>query len=315
MEIVIVMVLIAASGMFSGLTIGLMGYSVDEVERLSAVGDVNAIKVLPLVRNANLLLTTLLLGNTAVNATLSIYLGALVGQGLMAGLIATALILIFGEIIPAALLTRYALEVGGYVAKPVKVLTWLFYPIAGPIAMALDKLLGKDLPELLSRRELRHMIETHERSDESDIDALDRDILIGALSLNERDIHTIMTPRDEVFTVDYNGKLSSTLLKKLKKSGFTRFPVTWDDRVVGVLNIKRLVGECNDQESIKELCKENKIIHMQGDYKVDDVLFRMIRGKVHIATITDRDGWIGIVTMEDLLEALVGQEITDEFGH
>jgi len=315
MEVVIVVLLIAASGMFSGLTIGLMGYSVDEVERLSAVGDVNAIKILPLVKDGNLLLTTLLLGNTAVNAALSIYLGSLVGGGLVAGLIATTLILIFGEIIPAALLTRYALEVGGYVAKPVKMLTWLFYPIAGPIAMALDKLLGKDLPELLSRRELRHMIESHERAEESDIDALDRDILIGALSLNETDIKTIMTAREEVFTVDYNDNLSPVLLDQLKESGFTRFPVTWDDRVVGVLNIKRLVGECGDYESIKELSKENKIIQVKDDYKADDVLFRMIRGKVHLATITDHDGWIGIVTMEDLLEALVGQEITDEFGH
>ena len=315
MEVLIVVALIAASGMFSGLTIGLMGYSVDEVERLSAVGDINAMKILPLVKDGNLLLTTLLLGNTAVNATLSIYLGAIVGEGVLAGVVATSLILIFGEIIPAALLTRYALEVGGYVAKPVRMLTILFYPIAGPIALALDKLLGKDLPELLSRKELRHMIMTHERSEDSDIDALDRDILLGALSLNEINIDTIMTPKDEVCTVGYKEKLTAELLKSLKESGYTRFPVTWDDRIVGLLNIKRLVGECGEDQMIEELCKVNKIIHVQKDYKADDVLHRMIRGKVHIAAIADHDGWIGIVTMEDLLEALVGQEITDEFGH
>lgn len=301
--------------MFSGLTIGLMGYSVEEVERLSAVGDINALKILPLVKDGNLLLTTLLLGNTAVNATLSIYLGTVVGEGVLAGFIATSLILIFGEIIPAALLTRYALEVGGYVAKPVKVLTYLFYPIAGPIALALDKLLGKDLPELLSRKELRHMIETHERHEGSDIDALDRDILVGALSLNETNVETIMTAKVDVFTVDYKETLSSEFILKLKETGFTRFPAIWDDRVIGVLNIKRLVGNWNDQATIQELCKENKIIHVQKETKADDVLHRMIWGKVHIAVIMDHYGWIGIVTMEDILEALVGQEITDEFGH
>ena len=92
MEIAIVMALIAASGMFSGLTIGLMGYSVDEVQRLADLEDRNAIKILPIVKRGNLLLTTLLLGNTAVNATLSIFLGAIVGEGVMAGLIATTLI-------------------------------------------------------------------------------------------------------------------------------------------------------------------------------------------------------------------------------
>lgn len=315
MEIFIVVMLIAASGMFSGLTIGLMGYSVAEVERLSAVGDPNAAKILPLVSDGNLLLTTLLLGNTAVNATLSIYLGAIVGEGVLAGLIATVLILLFGEIIPAALLTRYALVVGGYVAKPVRMLMWLFYPIAGPIAWALDTLLGKDLPELLSRHELRHMIETHERADESDIDALDRDILIGALSLNETKIETIMTPREEIFTVPYKEKLSPDLLNALKESGYTRFPVTWDDRVVGVLNIKRLVGVCSFDTTIEELCKEDKIVHVPVESNADDVLYRMIRGKVHMAVISEQAGWVGIVTMEDLLETLVGQEITDEFGH
>ena len=314
MEIAIVVMLIAASGMFSGLTIGLMGYSVDEVERLAAVGDANAQKILPLVRNGNLLLTTLLLGNTAVNATLSIFLGSLVGEGVLAGVIATVLILLFGEIIPAALLTRYALEVGGRMAKPVKVLTWLFFPIAGPIAMALDKLLGQELPELLSRSELRHMIETHQRHEDSDIDALDRDILIGALSLNETPIESIMTPKEEVFTVDFKAALDSELVDALKKSGFTRFPVTWDDRVVGVLNIKKLVGE-HDYECVETLSREHKIIHVPAESMADDVLYRMIRGKVHIAVISKHAGWVGIVTMEDLLETLVGQEITDEFGH
>jgi len=315
MEIFIVVILIAASGMFSGLTIGLMGYSVDEVERLAAVGDTNAKKILPLVTNGNLLLTTLLLGNTAVNATLSIFLGAVVGGGLLAGFIATALILVFGEIIPAALLTRYALVVGGRVAKPVRVLMWLFYPIAGPIAMALDKLLGKELPELLSRSELCHVIETHHSSEESDIDALDRDILIGALSLNDTQIDTIMTPKEEVFTIDYKDELTPELVGQLKESGYTRFPVTWDDRVVGLLNIKRLVGQSDDFDSIEALCKEHKLIHVPTDSMADDVLYRMIRGKVHIAVISDQTGWVGIVTMEDLLETLVGQEITDEFGH
>jgi CBS domain containing-hemolysin-like protein len=192
---------------------------------------------------------------------------------------------------------------------------WIFYPIAGPIALALDKLLGKDLPELLSRSELCHMIETHQRAEESDIDALDRDILIGALSLNETPIETIMTPKKDVFTIDYKGLLTLELIHTLKKSGYTRFPVTWDDRVVGLLNIKRLVGKCSGNESIEKLSKESKLIHVRIDSMADDVLYRMIRGKVHIAVISDQTEWVGIVTMEDLLETLVGQEITDEFGH
>lgn len=315
MEIAIVMALIAASGMFSGLTIGLMGYSVDEVQRLADLEDRNAIKILPIVKRGNLLLTTLLLGNTAVNATLSIFLGAIVGEGVMAGLIATTLILLFGEIIPAALLTRYALEVGGKVSGMVKLLMVLFYPVAGPIAAVLDRMLGEELPERFSRKELQHMIETHHRAEDSDIDSLDRDIILGALSLQEITAEQIMTPREQVCTVGFKDELTPEKIEELKKSGYTRFPVSWDDRIVGVLNIKKLVGISAGAGAIEEYSREHKIIHVRSDAKADDMLNRMIRGKVHIAIVSDQQGWIGIVTMEDLLETLVGQEITDEYGH
>lgn len=316
MDIIIVFVLIAASGMFSGLTIGLMGLSVDEVQRASDLGDTNATRVLPVVKRGNLLLVTLLLGNTAVNATLSIFLGAIVGEGVVAGLIATGLILIFGEILPAAILTRHALSVGGRVAGLVRLLMVLFYPVAGPIALVLDRALGEELPELLSRGELRHVIETHHRSENSDIDSLDRDIMLGALSLQETTAEQIMTPLAEVHTLGFQDKLSQEKVKKLKKSGYTRFPVVWDDRIVGVLNIKKLVGvQLTEEIAVEDFSREHKIIHVPSGIKADDMLYRMIKGKVHMAAVSDHTGWIGIVTMEDVLEKLVGQEITDEYGH
>lgn len=315
MDIVIIIALIGASGMFSGLTIGLMSLSVDEVQRAADLGDGRALKVLPLVRRSNLLLVTLLLGNTAVNAALSIFLGGVVGGGILAGFIATALILVFGEIVPAAVLTRHALNIGAKMAGVVRLLIWAAYPVAWPIAAILDRVLGEPLPQILSRQELSHVIETHHRSNESDIDALDRDIMLGALSLRERQVDEIMTRAEEVFGVGIKEPLTKELLDRLKASGFTRFPVVWDDRVVGILNIKKLVGICADNGTIEEYSREYKIIHVPYDAKVDDILYRMIKGKVHMASVADERGWVGIVTMEDILEALVGQEITDEYGH
>lgn len=315
MDIIIILALIGASGMFSGLTIGLMGLSVDEVQRAADLGDRDAAKVLPIVKRGNLLLVTLLLGNTAVNATLSIFLGAVVGGGILAGFIATALILVFGEILPAAVLTRHALSVGGKVSGLVRVVIVLFYPIAWPIATVLDRLLGETLPDIMSRIELRHIIETHHRAAESDIDSFDRDIMVGALSLQEQPAEAIMTPSEEVFAVSAKETLTSERIVELKQSGYTRFPVLWDDRVVGVLNIKKLVGTCTDEHAVEDYSKDSKIIHVPADSKVDDILYRMIKGKVHMASVADATGWVGIVTMEDILETLVGQEITDEYGH
>lgn len=315
MDILFIIALIAASGMFSGLTIGLLGLSVDEVQRSSDLGDKNAILVLPIIRKGNLLLVTLLLGNTATNATLSIFLGAIVGTGIMAGVISTALILIFGEILPAAILTRHALLVGARVAGLVKVLIFILYPVSGPIALILDRVLGKELPTMLDRRELQHVIEAHHRSIDSDIDTLDRDLLLGTLSLQDKTAEQIMTPIEEVYTVGYKDPLSVTMIKELKASGYTRFPVLQDDRIIGVLNIKDLVGIEVGSGIVEDYSTANRFVHTRTDAKADDMLRKMIKGKVHIAVITGQVGWVGIVTMEDVLEALIGQDISDEYGH
>ena len=314
MDIIIVLALITSSGMFSGLTIGLMGLGIDDVQRSADLGDKNAVKVLPVIKSGNLLLVTLLLGNTAVNATLSIFLGGVVGTGLMAGVISTALILVFGEILPAAALTRHALVVGAKVAGLVKFLMFVFYPVSGPISILLDRVLGEQLPDMLNRRELRHVIETHQQSEDSDIDALDRDIILGTLSLQEKTAEMIMTPCKEVVTVGYKDTLDKTMISKLKKSGYTRFPVLRDDRIVAVLNIKELVGVPLENKLVKEYITD-RLIHIHTNIKADDMLNRMIKGKVHIASVSDQSGWAGIITMEDVLEELIGHEISDEYGH
>jgi metal transporter CNNM len=314
MDIIIVLALITSSGMFSGLTIGLMGLGVDDVQRSADLGDKNAAKVLPVIKHGNLLLVTLLLGNTAVNATLSIFLGGVVGTGLMAGVISTALILVFGEILPAAALTRHALVIGAKVAGLVKFLMFVFYPVSGPISILLDRVLGEQLPDMLNRRELRHVIETHQQSQDSDIDALDRDIILGTLSLQEKTAEMIMTPCKEVVTVGYKDVLDETMISKLKESGYTRFPVLRDDRIVAVLNIKELVGVALKNNLVKEFITD-RLIHIHTNIKADDMLNRMIKGKVHIASVSDQSGWAGIITMEDVLEELIGHEISDEYGH
>jgi len=315
MDLLIVFALLIASGTFSGLTIGLMSLSVDEVMRLADLDDKNAIKVLPVIKKSNQLLVTLLLGNTAVNATLSIFLGGLVGEGVLAGVISTALILIFGEILPAAILTRHALFVGARISGLVKLLMFAFYPIAVPIAFMLDRVLGKEMPTLLSRRELRHVIETHQKSERSDIDSLDRDMILGALSLQEKTASAIMTDRDKVFTIEARDKLTFEFISRLKDSGYTRFPVVKRDKIVGILNIKRLIGIDFDSRKVEVFGNKDKAIEIHANTKADDMLNQMIKRKTHMAVVVDQTGWIGVVTMEDILEELVGQELTDEFGH
>ena len=109
MNYLIIVLLLIFSALFSGLTLGLMSLSAPELKRKMSLGDRAAAKVYRVRRRGNLLLTTLLVGNVAINSTLSIFLGS-IASGVIAGLIATALIFLFGEIIPQAYLSRSVLN-------------------------------------------------------------------------------------------------------------------------------------------------------------------------------------------------------------
>jgi len=181
MDYAIVIVLVSLSGLFSGLTIGLTGLDKFELERKMRLGSREAATVYSVRRRGNLLLCTLLLGNVAVNAELSVFLGS-VASGPIAFLIATGLIVVFGEIIPAAACSRFALQVGAKTAWLVKVFMIVLFPVCWPLAKVLDKLLGDELPVIWSRRELREIVQQHEDSEESKLDADEEKIILGALS-------------------------------------------------------------------------------------------------------------------------------------
>ena len=157
MTYIIVFVLILLSALFSGLTLGFFSLNRDDLQRKTKLKDARATKVYKLRQKGNLLLCTLLIGNVAVNSTLSIFLGS-IASGFMAGIIATILIVIFGEIIPQATFSRYALVIGAKLTWLVKILIFVLYPVCGPIAWALDKILGDEMPTVYSKHELIKII-------------------------------------------------------------------------------------------------------------------------------------------------------------
>ena len=118
-DYLIVILLLLLSATFSGLTLGLMSLNPFDLRRKARLGNKHAQKIYPLRSRGNMLLSTLLIGNVAVNAALAVFLGSLT-TGITASLLATGLIVVFGEIIPQATFSRYALRVG---AKTI----WIVY--------------------------------------------------------------------------------------------------------------------------------------------------------------------------------------------
>lgn len=315
-KIIIILFLVSLSGLFSGLTLGLLGLDKTELERKIKLGDKKAKRVYSIRKKGNLLLCTLLLGNVAVNSALAIFLNSIL-SGVLAGIFATGLIVIFGEILPQATISRYALVVGSKTVWLVKIFIFAFYPICWPMAKGLDKMLGEEMPTIWTRKELAEIIKHHEDSPQSKLDADEERIILGALSFSEKTAHDILTPRSVVFSLNVNSFLDENLLKKIKESGFTRIPVYKNktDNIVGLLYSKDLIG-FHKKKKIRDLYRKKNLLKVFPEKKLDTLLNDFIKKRVHLAFVFNKYGeFMGLVTLEDIVEEVLKTEIVDEDDH
>lgn len=315
MEYIIATVLVLFSGLFSGLTLGLLSLDVQSLKRRAKRGEREAALILPIRRRGNLLLTTLLLGNVAVNTTLSIFLGS-IASGIVAGITATALIVVFGEIIPQAVISRYALWFGSRTIWFTKFVLVLFYPVSWPIAKILDWALGSEMPTVYSHYELMDIISEHEDSDYSHIDEDEERIAHGALKFSHRRVREVMTPVESVISYDENQKLTHEFFEEVNRHGFSRLPVYSGkkDNVLGILYVKDLIVE-DENICIKdtEEAFERESLIVRGGDMLDGVLSKMLKQRKHLAIVKNRNGnLLGVISLEDIIEEIIQQEIEDE---
>lgn len=314
MDYFIVIILVLLSGVFSGLTLGFFSLNKDDLERKAELKDKDAIKVYKLRKDGNLLLCTLLIGNVAVNSTLSIFLGSIT-SGVMAGIIATSLIVVFGEIIPQATFSRYALIIGARLAWLVKIFIFLFYIICKPMAWLLDKVLGDEMPTVYSKKEIAKMIEDHEDLKESDIDSDEERIIKGALSYSNKKVRDIMTPRTTVKMLQNTQKLDEKTISTISRLGHSRIPVYEKDRndIVGILYVKDLIINTLKNKTAGDIAREN-VIFVDDKKPLDDLLNAFKKTKNHLFIVLNEFNEVaGIVTIEDVLEEILGVEIVDEY--
>lgn len=307
--------MIVFSALFSGLTLGLLSLDTHMLRRRAKYGDLDAAKIYPIRKRGNQLLVTLILGNVVVNTTLSIFLGS-IASGLVAGIIATTLIVVFGEIIPQAVIARHALWFGARTLWFTRVVSIAFFPIAYPIGKALDRFLGSELPTMYSKSELMDIISEHENSDHSTVDADEERIVHGALQFSHRRVREVMTPVEKVISFDENQRLNDEFFAVVNGHGFSRTPVYSGDKsnIVGILYVKDLLVE-DDNISIKqtEEAFNANYLTVRPDDLLDTVLAKILKGKQHLTIVRSRNGqFLGVISLEDIIEEIIQHEIEDE---
>jgi len=312
--LIIVILLLILSAICSGLNIALMSLNLPEIKRKAKLGDKEAKKVLPFRKNAHLTLTSIVLTNVGVISATSLVLDEHF-NGLIAGVMSTLLIVIFGELGPQAFFTRHALSACAKLAPMMRLMVIATYVVAKPLQLMMDRLFGKHNDwELHSRRELGLIIHEHSLHD-SELDDDEVEIIKGALLLSEKKVEDIMTPIDSVYWLSISDTIDDEKIDEIKNAGRSRIPVFDDDKTscYGIVRMKDMV-DVDFDEKPKPVSKL-KIFPVKpvGSRTALDTMFRkFISARTHMIPIEKSDRIIGIVTIEDLIEEIIGHEILDE---
>ncbi|XP_056117435.1 metal transporter CNNM4 isoform X2 [Rhinichthys klamathensis goyatoka] len=327
-QVILVSSLLALSGMFSGLNLGLMALDPMELRIVQSCGTNKekkyARKIEPIRSKGNYLLCSLLLGNVLVNTTLTILLDDLIGSGLGAVAASTVGIVIFGEIVPQALCSRHGLAVGANTIVLTKFFMLLTFPLSFPISKLLDVILGQEIGTVYNREKLVGMLKVTEPY--NDLVREELNIIQGALELRTKTVEDVMTPLGNCFMIHIDAVLDFSTMSEIMESGYTRIPVFDSERsnIVDILYVKDLAFvDPDDCTTLKTVTKfYNRPVHFVfHDTKLDAMLEEFKKGKSHLAIVqkvnSEGEGdpfyeVLGLVTLEDVIEEIIKSEILDE---
>lgn len=310
----IAIALVAISAVCSGLNVALMALDVDDLKRKAKLGNKDARAVLPLRRATHLSLSAILLANIAAVSATSLVLEN-VFYGLVAGIVATLLTVLFGEILPQALFLRSALKVSARLAPFLRFIIFLSYPISKPLQLLLDMLFQDKGRHLQTRHELGLMITEHLGASESELDADEVEIMRGALTLSEKRVRDIMTPIRKTYWLEPQTVIDGDKIDEIKTTGYSRIPVFNKEKTVcyGIVLVKQLVDVDFDDNPPRVDQLPLHPTHLIGSMTaLDTMLRKFIGAHTHLVPIERDDQIVGIVTIEDLIEEIVGHEIEDE---
>ncbi|KAJ2515170.1 hypothetical protein H4217_005339, partial [Coemansia sp. RSA 1939] len=290
-RLVVCAVLVLAGGLLAGLTLGLMSLDETNLHILATSGSERqkkyARRIQPIRKNGHWLLVTLLLGNTVINETLPIVMDSILGGGVMAVLVSTASIVLFGEIIPQSLCARYGLAIGAFFAYPVRLLQYALSPLGYPIALLLDYVLGAEHGVIYKKAELKELVSLSDTAHGGNLSVDEVTIIRGALELGEKLVVEVMTELRNVYMVDVNARLDRKLMTEMLRQGHSRVPVYEGQRanVVGVLLVKSLILLDPDDATPVRDARITKVPLVTPDVSLYDILNAFQEGGSHMAVV------------------------------
>ncbi len=321
MQIVILVILIIFSAFFSATETALSSVNKIRLKSMAENGSRAAERTLNILNRYDKALTTILIGNNIVNIATSsiatILAISIVGEqygSLVSTIVTTVVVLIFGEVLPKSIAKDFAEPFSMFASMIISFLMLIFTPFS-----AFFLLLKKGVSKLFNRKESVSMTEEElkvmidEIEDEGVLETQESNLVRSALEFDEITVDEIITPRVRITAVELSEDISEVRRKFLQEE-YSRMPVYERtlDNIVGIITEKEFFKqyEKGNDFTISSIMQET--LYLPQMQKLSEVFRTMQKQKCHLSVVLDQHGGtLGIVTMEDILEELVG-EIWDE---
>jgi putative hemolysin len=338
-ELGIIVVLVLLNGIFSATEIALVTIRRSRIQQLIDEGNRGARRVQRLKENPGRFLAVIQIGINFLGFLASAFAAVSLVDGMaawlrtfgplqgLANLIAlivvtgllTIFTIIFGELVPKQIGLAHAERVASSTSRFIDVLGAVLGPLVGFLTWTtrrISRLFGADVAadERISAEELRLIIE--QGGEQGILEAEEEQMIHAVIELGDRRVHEVMVPRIAMVTLTASS-MSEEAIDKVIEEGHSRIPVYEEtiDEIVGILYAKDLLpflkGSAGDPPALRTMLRTP--VFVPESMSVDDLLHEFQRRKVHIAIVLDEyGGTAGLVTIEDLLEEIVG-EIQDEY--
>lgn len=328
--------LLLLSAFFSGSETALTAASRGKLRSQADRGDPRAEKALEVTEDNERLIGSVLLGNNLVNilatALATSVFTRLLGQGgvAMATLVMTFLVLIFAEVLPKTYAISNPEIAAARVARPISIVVRLFSPLVSAVRSLVRGILrifgvstNPDANILALKEEIVGTLSLGHS--EGVVEKEDRDRIIGALDLSERNVEEVMLHRSDIEMIDADNN-TSDILRQCLSSNYTRLPVYKDhvENIIGVIHAKDLLREVHRLWELGDMTMEpfeefdlsvvTKPAYFVPDTtSLDEQMRQFLKRRAHFALVVDEYGALqGLITLEDIIEEIVG-EIADEF--
>ncbi len=321
----LVAVLLMGSAALSASEVALFSLTPTQLRDLKDRGGTPADRVMDLLAKPRRLLATILIANNFVNVAIVILsafaLGSILDLGSLPGelvfivevVVVTFILLLFGEVVPKVYATSNAMQVASSMAGPLLALRWFFRPVSETLLRStgfIEKRFRKRVAQSISMDALGHALDL---TQDASTTVEEQRILRGIIKFGNIEVKQVMRPRTEVVAFAHDLDFRE-LLAAIVDSGFSRVPVHEGtlDRVKGVLYIKDVLPHIHkDRFDWHSLLREPYFV--PESKKLDDLLKEFQAQQVHLAVVVDEyGGTSGIITLEDVIEEIVG-DITDEY--